>query len=143
MAAADHAVTSLTGTPKWLPGHTFEVRGTFTIAATTETGDTATFSDALPALNFPVKVVGGSVEMDEADSNASPGDLTVGDGTDADGYLTASAMGSAANENVIYEFNGALIGETATSRDVVLTLGTVATGVAGATGVLTVRYFCG
>lgn len=94
--------------------------------ATPATGDVITIANfwpERPTTRLGVLLVFSS----RLDTNASPGTFTVGDGTDADGYVVATSMGNI----VAASGTGAIIGTTATSRDLVITLGTVGTAGSG------------
>lgn len=108
-----------------LTGSTGITVGSDTIA-TPATGDTITISNFWPEL--PTTRLGLILVFSSPlDTNASPGTFTAGDGTDADGYLVATSMGNI----VAATGTAALFGAVASSRDLVITLGTIATAGSG------------
>lgn len=106
--------------------------GKFSLTAGLANNDTITFSNLIPNKDR-VKVIGFKLFAPELDTNSTPtGTITVGDGTDADGYLTSKDMGVNSAQLTFFG-DGALIGAdagTVAGRDVVIT---VASAVATAT----------
>lgn len=140
MTAADTAGVILVQ-PRWQAGQVFEVVGQLTIPEAVETGDTWTFTNILPVNS--VKIVGGSYNGVEFDTNSSPtATLIIGDGTDTDGYLASRTAGGA-ESRLSLSFDGALLDNAPASRNVVVTLGgTVGTAASSGTGVVSIRYYC-
>ena len=80
----------------------------------------------------------------EGDTNATPtATLVVGDGTDADGYLTSKTWGNALGQFQMFG-DGAIIGTSAhASSNVKLTSGgTVATAASSGTVFVEMTYYC-
>lgn len=142
--AGTYTTTILTPTTPWKTGETYTVKAQTVVSGTITNTDTFTISDILPAgwkNVVSVRHYGG-----EYDTNASPTTtITIGDGTDPDGWLTAKTAGVTATgiSQIILEGDGALIGTAVDDTDLVVTLGgTVAT--AGTPTVFTeVTYVCG
>ena len=84
--------------------------------ATPASSDTITISNFWPEFAYTPKAV-MLIFSSPLDTNASPGTLTAGDGTDADGYVVATSMGNI----VAASGTGALLGEKQTGRDLVIT----------------------
>lgn len=96
--------------------------------------DTITWTNAVP-LKAQAKVVGLDYASPELDTNATPTMLfTIGDGTDADGYLAskggAVTLSNSLANQLIFKGDGAIIGTaTQAGRNIVLTVtAAVATG---------------
>lgn len=136
---------TVVGTPRYDQGKDFTEQGYYTLGGAVASGDTFTFSNILP--DAPVIVKDVVVIAPELDTDASPtGTFTVGDGTDADGYIAGGLMGaSGAAGQIKFHANGDLVNTTSrpSSRNIVITLGgTVATAqTAGKIRVL-VTYSC-
>lgn len=116
-------------------------RGSYTFGTEVENADTITWTNILPAQG--AKVVGFKVFGTELDTNATPtATFTIGDGTDADGYLTtkggAVGLQNSLAGQLFYEGDGALVGTKVTGRNVVLTM-TAATATGASTGTIYVE----
>lgn len=142
--AGTYTTTILAPTTPWKTGETYTVKAKTVVSGTITNTDTFTIEDILPPGQKTVVSVrhyGG-----EYDTNASPTTtITIGDGTDADGWLTSKTAGVTATgiSQIILEGDGVLIGTAVDDTDLVVTLGgTVAT--AGTPTVFTeVTYVCG
>lgn len=122
-------------------GRQFVAKGSYTLGGALANADTITWTNLLPDPNT-CKVVSGRIYGPELDTNATPTMLfTIGDGTDADGYLLskggAVTLSNSLANQLMYEFDGAIIcaaAGTAESRNVVLTVtAAVATGATSGT----------
>lgn len=87
--------------------------------------DTITWTGLLQGSN--TKIVGFKFYGVEIDTNATPtATFTIGDGTDADGYLTtkggAVGLQNSLGGQLVYFGDGALIGTEVSGKDVVLTV---------------------
>lgn len=140
MTAEDVAGTILVE-PRYQAGEQYTVLGKFTIADTIESGDSFTFTDMLP--DNTVEIVSGKYYGAEADTDGSPtATITVGDGTDVDGYLTSKTAGG--TTPLHFDFDGVLMGtDDYAGRDVVVTFaGTVAGGASSGDGFVEITYYC-
>jgi len=107
----------------------------YTLLGALVNGDTITWSNAIPS-KAQAKVIAVEFVAPELDTNATPtATATIGDGTDADGYLTTFNLGLPAQlpangAQLLALGNGAIIGTaTQAGRDVVFTVtAAVATG---------------
>ena len=117
---------SVLNTPRAIEGYTFITTGTCTVA-TPATADTITFTNFFPDFGVTPREVMVWTDK-EIDTNASPGTFTAGDGTDADGYIVATSMGTAATTAPVVALGtGALMNTYVTGRNLVITLGTIGT----------------
>lgn len=124
-------------------GQQFECIGSYALTGALVNADTITWPNLLPKAK--AKVVSFEFWAPELDTSASPTAVaTIGDGTDADGYITTFNLGLPAvapanGQQIIAKGNGAIIGTTTQAgRDVVFTVtGVVATG--ATSGILWVR----
>lgn len=129
-------------------GQQFEALSSYALTGALVNADTITFSNLLPDPNR-FKVVDFEFWSPELDTNATPTTLfTIGDGTDADGYLTskggAVTLSNSLAGQLFYKGDGAIIGAaagTAASRDVVLTV-TAAVATGATSGNLWVKVVC-
>lgn len=107
---------------------------TYTSVTALAENDTITWSNVVP--NGGAKLVGFYFWSNELDTNATPtGTIVIGDGTDADAYLTTQNMGRPAQlpangSQLVYGGNGVGLGtDITTKRNIVLTVtAAVATG---------------
>lgn len=135
-------MTALTGTVVYAAkngesGQQYAGLGKYTLGGALANADTITWTNLLPKGKF--KVLGFKFWGPEIDTNATPtATFTIGDGTDADGYLTtkggAVGLQNSLADQLSYEGDGALIGTTQEGRNVVLTVtAAVATGATSGT----------
>lgn len=147
MTAADTAGTVVIS-PRWEAGREFTVLGSLAIPEAVETGDTWTISNLLPENTF--RVVACDYFGTEFDTNASPtATVVIGDGTDADGYMTSTTGGNANAQLTLMGYGALhdkvyLASDGPAGRNVKLTLGgTVGTAATSGTGYIRIRYYCG
>lgn len=145
MAAQDFTGTAnyaVVVEPRWQAGQTYTSVGTITVTEAIESGDTWLITGLLP--EDGVQVIGCKVFGIEGDTNASPtATIVVGDGTDADGYVTSRTWGDANGQFQAFG-DGALIGSTtqASSNVKVTSGGTVATAASSGKLWVEMTYFC-
>lgn len=141
-------MTALVGTvlvsPRWDAGQQYTSVGTYALAGALVAADTITWDNLIPK---GAQVLDVSWVSPELDTNASPtATISVGDGTDADGFMLAFSVGIAAASltYVATGGNGATIGSTYSSAtDVVATVASaVATGATSGTIFVKVTYNC-
>ena len=139
---------SLLVPPRWNPGQQFTSLGKVTFSGSATTGDTGTIAGMTPEVNgFTVVSVDVWGDKLDAHETAATATLSVGDGTDADGYLTGGLAGrdGPAADQLVLKGNGALVGTgtTPASTSLVITLGgTVATAASGGVLWASVTYVC-
>lgn len=98
-----------------------KARGEFALPGALADTDTITWSNLLP--KGGAKVIDVQVFGVEVDTNATPTlTYTVGDGTDADGYITTKTGAAGASGQHFAKGDGALVDTDVTGRDVVLTV---------------------
>lgn len=119
-------------------GDLFIAKGEYTFGTEIEDTDTITWSNILP--QGGAKVHSFRIYGVELDSNATPtATFVVGDGTDADGYLTtkggAVGLQNSLAGQLVYFGDGALLDTNVTSTDIVLTM-TAATATGASTGTI-------
>lgn len=138
---ADIAGTNQTPTPLWKTGEQFTAVGKHTVASDLSS-DTLTFTDLLPTGDKFI-VDAQIVLTGEIDSNGTPtGDVELGDGSDADGYIKTQLVSG--EGQLAYHGDGALIGTTVTTTDVVATFTALATAVTSGVDIFVkVTYICG
>ena len=143
-------MTAYTGTvlvgKKWAEGEHQQAVGKYTYATTVVSGDTITW-DFLPDFGAGnVTITDVVVHGDELDTATNPGGtFTLGDGTDADGYIAGgSVAGSLGEFDRTWHADGALTGTAVDSTNVVMTIGgTITTAATSGTVWCKVFYYCG
>lgn len=118
--------------------------GTYALTGALVNGDTITWTGIVPN-GQAARIMDVQFEAPELDTSASPtATATIGDGTDADGYITTFNLGKPVQapvngEQIIALGNGAVIGTTTqASGNIVFTV-TAAVATGAATGTLIVR----
>ena len=132
---------TVTLTPRNLTGTLEFTSGTRTVSGAAATADTITFSNFFPADGVTVRAVKIFTDK-EVDTNGSPGTFIVGDGTDDDGYVVATSMGTPGGGVVAFG-TGAQMNVYTTKRDLVITLGTIGTGASAVTWYAEALYAAG
>lgn len=138
-AAANYEVVVA---PRWQAGMEYTSVGYITVTEAIESGDTWLIPGMLPDNN--VQVLGCRVFGIEGDTNASPGGtIVVGDGTDADAYVTSRTWGDANGQFQAFG-EGVVIGTSNQASTGVKVTSGGSVGTAASSGNLWVemRYYC-
>lgn len=147
--AGTYTVTTLTkNPPRFLQGYEFTALASVAWTGTTATADTFTISNFFPDKKFTL--MDFEIVAPIMDSGLTPGTLNAGNTASATGYINAGKMGHNNAQDTVLTIagNGANLGTlidpaTTGNRDVIVTLGTVGTGVASGTLYVRARYLAG